>query len=242
MKMVDCDCVILCGGLGTRLRDVIGEVPKVMAQVGGRPFLDLIIEYLKDQGAERIILCTGYKAEVVEEYYRGHDFGLTIDFSKEDEPLGTGGAIKNAREIILSDSFFVFNGDSFLPVDLRAFLDFHKKNEALASILVSQVGKISDFGSIEIDKAGRIISFQEKIEGADKKMVNAGIYCFDKSIFQHMPGDQKFMLENDLFPSLVGNQFYGHYVDEEFIDIGTPERYQSVRKNFKKGNSGEDRK
>ena len=106
MKISECDCIILCGGLGKRLQGVVSDVPKVMAQVDGRPFLDLIVEYLKSQHVERIILCTGYKADLIEEYYREHDFGVTIDFSTENEPLGTGGAVRNAREIIAITAWF----------------------------------------------------------------------------------------------------------------------------------------
>lgn len=236
MKIVDCDCVILCGGLGTRLRNVIGEVPKVMAQVGGRPFLDLIIEYLKSQNITRVVLCTGYKADFIENYYRDHDFGLTIDFSREEEPLGTGGALKNARDIISSNPFFVFNGDSFLPVDLEAFLGFHKEKSAVASVLISKVGKSKDFGSLEVDNSDRVVHFREKIENAKVPLVNAGIYCFNQDIYSSMPAEAAFSLEKDLFPKLTGNEFYGYCVDEEFIDIGTPERYKSVKEKFNEGN------
>jgi len=234
MRMVDCDVVILCGGLGTRLQSVIGDVPKVMAQIDGHPFLDLIMEHLKKQDFTRVVLCTGYKADLVENYYREHDFGLTIDFSRENEPLGTGGALKNARAIIFSDPFFVFNGDSFLPADLRAFLGFHKEKNALASILVSEASKTKDYGSLKIDESDQIIDFREKIEKTTDPLVNAGIYCFDQKVFSFMPSDEKFSLETDFFPELAGNKFYGYRTDQEFIDIGTPERYQQAKKNFTK--------
>jgi D-glycero-alpha-D-manno-heptose 1-phosphate guanylyltransferase len=242
MKIVDCDCVILCGGLGTRLKNIVKDVPKVMAPVNGRPFLDFIIQQLNDQGAARVILCTGYQADLIENYYREHYFGVTIDFSREIQPLGTGGALKNAHAAVSSDPFFVFNGDSFLPVDLNAFLDFHRKKNALASILVSPTSKAADFGSLEMDASDQVISFREKILDAQKPLVNAGIYCFDRTIFEYMPEEEKFSLENDFFPSLVGEKFYGYRTDQEFIDIGTPERYRSVKETFKKGKSLEDRK
>jgi len=236
MKTVDCDCIILCGGLGRRLRSVVGDVPKVMAQVDGRPFLDLIIDNLKSQGVERIVLCTGYKADLIEDYYREHDFGITVDFSREEEPLGTGGALKNAHEIISSNPFFVLNGDSFLSVDLQAFLDFHTKKDSAASLMVSEVSASKDFGSLKMDETDQITDFCEKIEGSAQQWVNAGIYCFDQAIFSYMPEGEKFSLENDLFPKLAGNKFYGYRVDKKFFDIGTPERYESVKQDFKKGN------
>lgn len=239
-KTSDCDCVILCGGLGKRLRGVVADVPKVMAAVNGRPFLDLVIEYLKGQNIKRIVLCTGYKADMLEDYYREHDFGLTIDFSREQEPLGTGGALKNAQEIISSGLFFVFNGDSFLPADLTALLKFHARKGAMASMVVSQVDIGKDFGSLKLDEQARIIGFHEKVEGRAKLWVNAGIYCFDRAIFSLMPTDKKFSLENDFFPKLAGSKFYGYRVEQKFIDIGTPERYALVQQSLSKGHNSGD--
>ena len=238
MRVNECDCVILCGGLGKRLRSVVDDVPKVMAQVEGRPFLDFIIEYLKGQGIQRIVLCTGYKADVIENYYRDHDFGIVIDFSREEESLGTGGAVKNARAIVLSDPFFVCNGDSFLSADFQAFLDFHKEKESDVSMVVVQAGERKDFGSVEVDtNTGQITSFTEKREHHSGALVNAGIYCFNQAMFSRLPQDAKFSLENDFFPSLAGNKFYGHYVDEFFFDIGTPERYKLAQQKLTKENT-----
>jgi len=233
MNINECDCVILCGGLGKRLQNVVGDVPKVMAQVDGHPFLDFIIEFLKSQNIERIVLCTGYKASLVEQYYRDRDFGLTIDFSTEDEPLGTGGALKKAREVILSNTFFVLNGDSLLSVDLQIFLNFHLEKKSIASVLVSEVTDGRDFGNLEINDDHQIVNFREKEISTKNQLVNAGIYCFDQNVFSCMPDLNKFSLEKDFFPKLVGNKFYGYYTDKEFIDIGTPERYQSVKQNLR---------
>ena len=233
MKINDCDCVILCGGLGTRLQGVVGNVPKVMAQMNGRPFLDLIIEHLKSQGLRRIILCAGHKADFIENYYRKHDFGLTIDFSRENEPLGTGGALKNARHVISSNPFFVLNGDSLLKADFEEFYNFHKERKSIASLLVAQVNKAEDFGSLELNKNCEIVEFHEKSESTPNSLVNAGIYCFDQMIFSCMPENEKFSLEHDFFPKLAGSKLYGYRIDKEFFDIGTPERYQSVKQNLK---------
>ena len=236
MKISECDCIILCGGLGKRLQGVVSDVPKVMAQVNGRPFLDYLVEYLKSQRFERIVLCTGYKADLVEKYYREHDFGVTIDFSTENKPLGTGGAVRNAQAIISSDPFFVLNGDSFCSADFQAFFDFHKNKKSLASLLVSRVQKGKDFGCLRLDEECQIVDFQEKNEGSGERLVNAGIYCFNQEVFSCMPDKKTFSLENDLFPSLLGNRFYGHRVDREFMDIGTPQRYESVKQKLKKDN------
>src|SRR3989338_5545846 len=136
MQITEVDALILCGGLGTRLKGVVKDVPKVMAQVDGVPFLNLIISYLKKQGIKRVILATGYKAADVEKYFRENNQGIVIDFSREAEPLGTGGAVKNAGPIITSDPFFVLNGDSFCACDLKKFLKFHTTKKADASLIV----------------------------------------------------------------------------------------------------------
>ncbi|MBN1870601.1 MAG: nucleotidyltransferase family protein [Candidatus Omnitrophica bacterium] len=242
MRINDCDGAILCGGLGTRLRNVIGDTPKVMAEVNGHPFLDKIITHLKKEGIPRVVLCTGYKAGTVESYYREHNFGLTIDFSREHEPLGTGGALKNARGHILSDPFFVLNGDSFLPADLQAFLDFHKEKHALASILIAQADWAKDFGSIQIDGTGRLKGFSEKKDSALPSWVNAGIYCFNQEVFSYMPKGRNFSLETDLFPKLVGTKFYGYRSDQKFMDIGIPQRYQSIKQDMERGKKIENQR
>lgn len=237
MRINDCDGVILCGGLGKRLRSVVADVPKVMAPVKGGPFLDLVIGHLKAQGIGRVVLCTGYKADLVERHYRNHRFGLTIDFSRENVPLGTGGALKNARGVIFSEPFFVLNGDSFLAADFRAFLDFHKGKKSMATMMVARTAAGKDFGCLRLDDDGRIVDFREKIDGPEKPLVNAGIYCFDQDIFRRMPERKEFSLENDLFPGLVGGRFYGYCVDNAFIDIGTPERYAVAEQHLEKGNA-----
>jgi len=234
MKKAECDCLILCGGLGKRLRGVVEDVPKVMADVNGRPFLDYMIEYLKSQDIERIVLCTGYKAEMVEDYYRDHAFDLTIDFSREWEPLGTAGGLKNAEEIISSNPMFVLNGDSFLPVDLQSLLDFHLEKKALASMIVTEVPASDDYGSVVLDENKRITAFDEKIEGGSARLVNAGIYCFDQEVLGYIPSDQKCSLERDIFPQLTVHGFFGYRVSGQFMDIGTPERYRSAQTQFKK--------
>ena len=145
------DVVILCGGLGTRLREEIGESQKAMALVDDRPFLDIILDHLKKQGFQRVILCTGYQSSHVEDHYRNQDVGLSIEFSNEAEPLGTGGALKQVQQMIQSDIFFVLNGDSFCPIDYQALLSFYLLKEALASIAVNTVSEASDFGTIGFD-------------------------------------------------------------------------------------------
>ncbi len=228
------DVVILCGGLGKRLRGVIGDSQKVMAKVAQKPFLDLILSFLKKQGFRRVILCTGFQGDLVKKYYTQNPQGLEIVFSPEAKPLGTGGAIKNARKKISSPVFLAMNGDSFCPLDFKKFLHFHLKQKALATVAVYKLQKNVDSGSITMDDSKRIIRFDEKKATAHEQFVNAGIYGFDQSVFKYMPNPKVFSLEYDFFPALMGNSFYGFPTKEEFLDIGTPERYDKIQKMLNK--------
>src|SRR3989338_4143642 len=138
MKLNSIDVLILCGGLGTRLRSVIGESPKPMAEFDHEPFLNVLLKDLREQRFQRIILCAGYKGDVIEEYYRGHDLGLEIIVSQELSPLGTGGAIQNVRHLIQSKTFLVLNGDSFCHLDYAEFLKFHDQKKAVASMEIGR--------------------------------------------------------------------------------------------------------
>ncbi|OGX34770.1 MAG: hypothetical protein A3C36_01180 [Omnitrophica WOR_2 bacterium RIFCSPHIGHO2_02_FULL_52_10] len=235
MSVSECDGVILCGGQGKRLQGVVQDVPKVMAEVDGRPFLDFILDHLKDQGITRVIMCTGYKADVIETHYRGRDCGVNMTFSRESSPLGTGGALKNARGLIYSDPFFVFNGDSFLAADLQRFLNFHVKKKAEASMIVSQVNERGDYGSLALDDDQKVTAFHEKSDMDGLSIVNAGVYCFNQSIFPRMPNAAQFSLEKEFLPQLTGNKFYGLITSKPFVDIGTPDRYNYARHNLKRG-------
>lgn len=224
----DIDALILCGGLGKRLRSVDDQTPKVMMPVEGRPFLDLIIDHLKAGGIERVVLCTGYKAHIVEDYYRRNDRGIVIDFSREEELLGTGGAVKSAREIVRTNPFIVLNGDSLCPIDLKGLVDFHQRCQGVATLGISKVPENKDYGGISIDEDSRIIAFDEKTE-ARSSYVNTGVYCFDRRIFELMPERDNFMFEYDVFPQLIGRGIYGYKTQQGFHDIGTPDRYKQAR-------------
>lgn len=233
MNISSIDAVILCGGLGKRLRPVIGESPKPMAEVHQEPFLNFILKYLRGQGIKRAILCAGYKGEVVEKYYRDHDLGLEILVSLEESPLGTGGAIRLAGKLVSSQPFLVLNGDSFCAINYQKFLDFHEQKKALASMVVVQVKDQKDFGVVVLNKSQQIVGFQEKSQLKTQSKnttvgINAGIYLFNQEIFSTFPTQSSFGLEYDVFPKLVNRDFYGFEVKEGFIDIGTPERFKEA--------------
>ena len=232
------DVVVLCGGLGTRLRAEIGDAQKTMATVDGRPFLEILLKYISHQGFSRVILCTGYQGQEVEAYFKGRDSGLQVEFAREPEPLGTGGAVKAAKELIKSDPFFVLNGDSFCPVDYKKFFAFHLNQKACVSITIAESEERKDFGSICLNKDQTISSFKEKneedAEGKKAGFVNAGVYCFSRQVFDRMPEAGTFSLEKDLFPSILKKNLFGFLVAEPFVDIGTPDRYKKAQELLKK--------
>lgn len=227
------DVLILCGGLGKRLRSEVGETQKVMASVNDRPFLDLLLQYLANQGFCRVVLLTGYQGEIVEQYYQRNPWNLTIKFSQEKEPLGTGGAIKNAKAFVRSSPFFALNGDCFCAMNYNRFLEFHLKKKALATLSVSKIRNKKDFGSIVLNAKNEIQGFLEKTSQNVSPVVNTGIYCFEKEIFQWMPKKKRFSIETEFFPTLVGKRFFGFSSRAPFLDIGTPERYKIANKILK---------
>jgi len=228
------DVVILCGGRGERLRSVIKEQPKVLAEVRGKVFLDILIDNILQYGFKHIILSVGYLREQIKNHFSNDEnCNYTITFSEEEKPLGTGGAIKNAKDIISSNPFIVMNGDSICKVDFKSFFDFHIKKEALLSIVLVRSKTTQDYGSVTLDDSGRITAFNEKIPGGSGNIMNAGIYLMGKDIFSYMPERDNFSLEYDLFPKIVNDMCYGFLTDGEFLDIGTPERYEKAKRMIK---------
>ncbi|HOW35778.1 MAG TPA: sugar phosphate nucleotidyltransferase [Candidatus Omnitrophota bacterium] len=231
----DRDVFILCGGLGTRLRAEISDRPKVLAEIDGQPFLGILLDYLAGQGFTRFILGTGYKSEQIESFCRDKKSNLSVIFSREDEPLGTGGAIKYAKALINSDVFFALNGDCFCPIDFAQMLKSHVRHEACATLAVSDVSEKQDFGAILLGPADKILNFSEKSTDPSAKYVSAGIYCFNKDIFKFMPAKKNFSIETEFFPDMVGKDFYGFKAGHEFIDIGTPDRLKRAKDFLMKG-------
>ena len=197
------DAVILCGGLGTRLRSEIGESQKVAAEVAGQPFLEYNLEYLRQQGVKKVVLSVGYKAELLKQYQGGFR-GLEIEFKEDgDKPLGTGGALNNIRALISSNNFLVLNGDSFCFVEYRKLLDFHIGKKAIATIVVTKVNDSSSYGTVKINNDDRVLRFLEKQTKLQSGIVNAGVYCFETERYFSQFNSKHSYLEKDIFPWLV---------------------------------------
>lgn len=227
------DVVILCGGLGRRLRPVIKDRPKPMAEINHKPFLDIILEHIVSYGFRRSILCIGYMSHFIKGYYKSKLNHMNILFSEEKEPLGTGGALKKAKRLIRSKTFLVLNGDSFCPIDFSKFIDFHLSKGALFSIGLTKIKQSQNCGKIKLNDKQKIISFREKGKLRNKEYCSVGIYLMEKSIFSLMSKRKSFSLEYDFFPTLVGQECYGYRTGATLIDIGTPEIYQKAQSYFR---------
>ncbi|HZT05257.1 MAG TPA: nucleotidyltransferase family protein [Steroidobacteraceae bacterium] len=220
------DAIILVGGLGSRLRAVISEVPKPMAPVRGRPFLDVILAQLRAfPEVRRAILAAGYKAEALQAHYRdAAGFNLRIEFSIESEPLGTGGAVVKALRMTEAPHVLVMNGDSYVDFDLQALARLHVASHASVTMVVVAVPDTSRFGSVDLDATTqRVTGFREKAQVGGPGLVNAGCYLLSRAAFSDLPeGPASF--ERDILPRYLDST-YAVLSTGRFIDIGVPETY-----------------
>ena len=215
------------------MRSVTGDSPKVMADIAGRPFLDILIKYYASFGIKRFILCVGYRSDFIKEYYSKVKTSLDLVYSQEEKPLGTGGALKKAAGLIGSDTFLVSNADTLCKVDIVKLFEFHRlKKSRLSIVLIMKKDNIG-CGLVKIDNDSKIVEFKEKAVGNPKSLISAGIYMMDKSVFKYMPSDDSFSLENDLFPKLAAGESYGFFNDLPLVDIGIPEKYAKVKLQLK---------
>ncbi len=214
---------VLCGGPGTRLRPVLADRPKSMALISGTPFLQLLLDRLRSQGVDDVILGTGYMAEKIESYFGdGSKLAMRIRYSREDEPLGTGGALKLAEPLI-SDPVLVLNGDSYVGWSLVPMLELFTAKDADMVVVLHEVADVTRYGSVALDHDGRVTQFLEKGIRAGPGLINAGVYLVRKQIVRGLPGGTAISLERDVFPRLLDRAVYGLVCTGLFIDIGIPD-------------------
>ena len=226
------DALILCGGLGTRLHSVMADKPKVLAPVNGRPFLSYLLEQLIVAGFKKVILCTGYKGEMVSDIFGKCYRNLTIRYSQEPEALGTGGALRHALPMVEGETILVMNGDSFCNTDFKKLFEFHNSRKGMASMVLARSQDGTDYGVVTLNKNNRIVSFSEKVDCQHDRYVNAGIYLMNRDMLNHMPDKEQFSLEHDVFPQMKKLDCFGFVSDGELIDIGTPERLKRAQRYF----------
>jgi len=229
------DTVVLCGGKGRRLRRLVSDRPKPLADFGGVPFLGLLMDYCALFGLRRFVLCAGYKGEMVRRAARRMGRSASrVRCVLEKSARGTGGAVAGARRLIKSDPFIVLNGDSFCGADLGRLLAFHRRKRAGVSIVVVPSRRTAGRGNVVLGSSGRIVSFEEKGRsrrpGDRRSFDNTGVYMMDRAVLRRMP-KPPFSLERDFFPRLIrsGGRVYGRIERKPLIDFGTPAGYRRAR-------------
>ena len=229
------EAIILAGGFGTRLQAVVSDVPKPMAPINNKPFLNYIFDYLKYFGIEHVVLSTGYLSEKISEYYKNEYKTIKITYAKEIEPLGTGGGIRLAMQQCLTENVLVLNGDSFLDVDLHSYNDQHIINCADCSLALRNVVNAARYGTILLGETNIIKSFKEKDSVEQPGLINGGVYILNKQLFlnQTKP-DIPFSIEKDFFEKQINElNIFGFEYEGYFIDIGIPEDYNKAQIDFK---------
>ncbi|MDH5563551.1 MAG: nucleotidyltransferase family protein [Nitrospirota bacterium] len=225
--------VILAGGLGTRLRSMVNDRPKVMAEIQGRPFIEWLIISLRQGGIHRILLSIGYLGQSIVDYFQdGQAWGVSIDYSLEPASLGTGGALRHCLPLLSEDPVLVLNGDSYCGVNFQNYLAWFGARDRMGALVLARVPQSSRFGQVEITDQGEIACFQEKGSMTQSPWINAGVYLFSPRLLQTIPDGKPVSLEREILPNWVGRGLWGYPCSGEFVDLGTPEGYQETQKLF----------
>ena len=224
------EAIILAGGLGSRLRAVVPDLPKPMAPIDGRPFLEHLLDYWMDQGVDRFVLSVGYKHEVIEKHFGIRYQSAEIDYAVEEKPCGTGGGLLLSLPRLRGHgTFLVMNGDTFFEVELNAMLRLHRDRQADLTVALREVESNNRYGGVGIDKQGKITTFDNRARTSDRALINGGVYLAEKTSFTGMAPatDGSVSLEEQLYPRMlaVGRRLYGLLSSGRFIDIGIPEDY-----------------
>lgn len=214
--------VVLAGGLGTRLRDVVADRPKVLAEFHGRPFLAYVLDALADAGIPRAVIATGYLGAMVREALGDRHGAMEVVYSEEPTPLGTGGAIRLAWARCSGETALVLNGDSLCEASLMGLLDRHAAVVAAGTLLLTRVEDSSRYGSVALDEHGAVTRFEEKRAGGAPAWINAGVYAFSAALIESIPVATHVSLERDVLPAWVGRGLYGFAGSGRFLDIGVP--------------------
>jgi D-glycero-alpha-D-manno-heptose 1-phosphate guanylyltransferase len=223
------EAIVLAGGLGTRLRKVVSDLPKPMAPIGDRPFLYYILQYLHKQGVKRIILSVGYKWESIKECFGEAFEDMELIYSVENEPLGTGGAIKKAFSFVKSEEVYIVNGDTFFDVPLNS-LKLEKSSQLMLSL--KEMKDFDRYGCVESSQNGIVTTFTEK-EHRKLGNINGGIYLVSKDIFKPYRVNENFSFEEFMQNNVEKLQITSKVFDNYFIDIGIPEDYATAQRELK---------
>ncbi len=222
------DAIILAGGKGSRLKEVVRDIPKPMAAINDKPFLSYLMDFLKRFGIGHVVMAVGYRHEVITGFYGDRYEGMDISYSIESTPLGTGGGISQAFEKVAGEMAFVLNGDSFYDCDLAEFYEFHRQKAATLSLALNYMEDFERYGIVNIDPDNRILGFKEK-QYQESGYINAGVYIMPRSTLTDPSLPEVFSLEKDILESGKVDGIYGFPGRSYFIDIGIPEDYERAQ-------------
>jgi len=231
---------ILAAGLGTRLRSLGLDVPKVMVPICGKPLLEHHLELFKRQGIREFIVNLHYLPEKITDYFGdGSKFGVTIEYSREPELLGTAGAVKKMEHALRDGMFVVFYGDNLVSMDFAPLLEFHRKRRALATVALFESSEPWTGGVVETDASGRVRRFVEKPDRKEisTNLISAGIFVVEPAVLQEIPAGQFCDFGKEVFPRMLakGLPVYAMKPDAYIHDVGTPERLAKAQRDFEKG-------
>ncbi|MGE5424012.1 MAG: nucleotidyltransferase family protein [Syntrophothermus sp.] len=227
------EAIVLAGGFGSRLQRVVSDKPKSMADVNGRPFLEYLFQYLTGQGVTRVILSVGYMKDLIMDHFKDHYKNLELVYATENEPLGTGGGIRNAFQMVQGERAYVLNGDSMFRIDLSILFQSHIFKQADVTLALRYMDETGRYGSVVIDEEKRITGFLEKGSDTGQGLINGGIYLLNKSYLAGFP--EKFSIEKDCFEkNFLTDKIYGYPFRGFFMDIGIPEDYMKAQNEFKR--------
>ena len=235
------EAIILAGGLGTRLRSAVPDLPKCLAPVGGRPFVAYVTDHFRNEGITKFIFALGYKSEAFDSFFRNEFPRGGFEISLEEEPLGTGGAIKQACGKVEGTTALILNGDTFFRIGLSSLADFHTAHQADCTLCLKPMRDFDRFGVVELADDGRVQRFREKQHYASG-LINGGVYALNTAIWSSGPWPKIFSFEKgyleneavgkDSLGTGRGKRIYGMVQDRYFIDIGIPEDYSRVQKDI----------
>ncbi len=231
MKKIQ-EAVVLAGGLGTRLRSVVSEIPKPMAPIGDQPFLAYVLTYLASYEVRHVVLSVGYKHEVIKDYFGEEYKGIQLTYAVEEEPLGTGGGIKNALSYIKGESAFLLNGDTFFEVNLDHLSSRFVLQQSDLTMSLKEMEKFDRYGVVTFQD-NRINGFADK-KYCDHGWINGGVYIMKTNLFENLGLPVKFSFETDFLEKFVGKmRFISFLATDFFIDIGIPEDYERAQLELK---------
>ncbi len=230
------EIIVLAGGLGTRLRSVVSDLPKCMAPVNGKPFIAYVINYFQQQGVNNFIFSLGYKYEKIIEYlseFITNDSRFTFKYSIEEEPLGTGGAIKKTCALVNNENVFITNGDTLFNADTLLLKNFHYIKKADCTLALKPMQNFSRYGVIELNEDESLKKFGEK-RYYENGLINGGLYMLNVIKFLSEPLPEKFSFETDYLEKYYNKRsMFGLVQDKYFIDIGIPEDYERAQEELK---------